>query len=60
MAPAVDNMTAAASENIKSVKALDELLQKLTISKTKEEATYAAENLASFINGPIDAAVPTQ
>ncbi|CCX13130.1 elongation factor [Pyronema domesticum] len=60
MAPAVDNMTAAASENSKSVKALDELLQKLTISKTKEEATYAAENLASFINGPIDAAVPTQ
>ncbi|KAF8249773.1 ARM repeat-containing protein [Wilcoxina mikolae CBS 423.85] len=55
MAPALDTMSpAAVSENQKSVKVLDELLQKLTISKTKDEATYAAENLATFINGPIE------
>jgi elongation factor 3 len=63
MAPAIDTMSSAAisSENQKSVKVLDELLQKLTISKTKDEATYAAENLATFINGPIEeAAVPTK
>lgn len=52
--------SAVASENAKSLKVLDELLQKLTISKTKEDAEYAAENLATFINGPIEeAAVPT-
>jgi elongation factor 3 len=53
--------SAAVLENQKSVKVLDELLQKLTLSKTKDEATYAAENLASFINGPIEEqAVPTK
>lgn len=62
MAPAVDmSSSAVASENAKSLKVLDELLQKLTISKTKEDAEYAAENLAVFINGPIEeAAVPTK
>ncbi|TGZ78531.1 hypothetical protein EX30DRAFT_350928 [Ascodesmis nigricans] len=62
MAPAVATMNPSdiASENKKSVKVLDELLQKLTISKTKEDAEYAAENLATFINGPIEeSAVPT-
>lgn len=55
MAPAVETVSSvAASENQKSVKVLDELLQKLTLSKTKDEATYAAENLATFINGPIE------
>lgn len=56
MAPALDTMNTSdvAAENQKSVKVLDELLQKLTISKTKDEATYAAENLATFINGPIE------
>jgi elongation factor 3 len=42
------------AENQKSVKVLDELLQKLSISKTKEEAGYAAENLATLINGRIE------
>ena len=63
MAPALDTMSSAAitSENQKSIKVLDELLQKLTISKTKAEATYAAENLATFINGPIEEhEVPTK
>lgn len=55
MAPALDTMTSAiASENQKSMKVLDELLNKLTISKTAEDAEYAAENLATFINGPIE------
>lgn len=49
------------SENQKSVKVLEELLAKLTVSKSKDEATYAAENLASFINGPIEEMeVPTK
>lgn len=65
MAPAIDTMNpseaAIAAENQKSIKVLDELLQKLTVSKTKDEATYAAENLATFINGPIEEhEVPTK
>lgn len=65
MAPALDTMNTSdatvAAENQKSVKVLDELLQKLTVSKTKDEATYAAENLATFINGPIEEhEVPTK
>jgi elongation factor 3 len=63
MAPALDTMTASniASENQKSVKVLDELLNKLSISKTAEDAEYAAENLATFINGPIEEnEVPTK
>ena len=61
MAPAVDVMAATqisgkteASENAKSVKVLDELLGKLTISKTQDEANAAATNIATFINGPIE------
>jgi len=65
MAPALDTMspsdTLVASENQKSVKVLEELLQKLSVSKTKADATYAAENLATFINGPIEEhEVPTK
>lgn len=60
MAPAIDVMEATqtasvvASENAKSVKVLDELLSKLSVSKTKDEANAAAANIASFINGPIE------
>ena len=63
MAPALDTMSSSviSSENQKSVKVLDELLQKLTVSKTAEETRYAAENLATFINGPIEEQeVPTK
>lgn len=65
MAPALDTMSPSdavvASENQKSVKVLEELLQKLSVSKTKADATYAAENLATFINGPIEEhEVPTK
>ena len=60
MAPAIDIMEAAqtasavASENAKSVKVLDELLGKLSVSKTPDEANAAAANIATFINGPIE------
>lgn len=61
MAPAVDIAEAAnssgktmAAENAKSVQVLDELLSKLSVSKTADETNAAAANIASFINGPIE------
>ena len=42
------------SENQKSVQVLDELLNKLTISKTADETSAAAGNIATFINGDIE------
>lgn len=42
------------SENQKSVKVLDELLNKLTVSKTADETSAAAGNIATFINGDIE------
>lgn len=42
------------SENQKSIKVLDELLSKLTISKTADETSAAAGNIATFINGEIE------
>lgn len=42
------------SENQKSVKVLDELLSKLTVSKTADETSAAAGNIATFINGEIE------
>ncbi|KAF3161569.1 translational elongation factor EF-1 alpha [Orbilia oligospora] len=54
MAPAVDTMaSSSASENAKSVKVLEDLLQKLSVSKG-DETEYAAKNLATFVNGPIE------
>ena len=66
--PSVDIMDAAPttaatqkSENEKSVKVLDELLNKLTLSKTADQTSEAAGNIASFINGDIEeAAAPTK
>ncbi|KAI9777178.1 MAG: translational elongation factor EF-1 alpha [Geoglossum umbratile] len=56
--PALDVMdnssgSAVISENAKSVKALDELLSKLTVSRSQDEASAAASDLASFVNGAI-------
>ncbi|KAM0276477.1 hypothetical protein ACHAQH_006704 [Verticillium albo-atrum] len=49
------------AENAQSVKVLDELMQKLTISKEAAEVKDASSALASFINGRIeDQAVPTK
>lgn len=49
------------AENQKSVKVLDELMQKLTISKEADAVKEASANLASFMNGRIeDQAVPSK
>jgi elongation factor 3 len=59
--PSVDIMESVASnavntksENQKSVLVLDELLNKLTISKSADETSAAAGNIATFINGDIE------
>ena len=55
--PAVMESTSAEtvkSENQKSIKVLDELLSKLTVSKTADESSEAANNIASFIHGAIE------
>lgn len=61
MAPSVDVVEAVASsnantkaENANAIKVLDELLSKLTVSKTQSETNAAAGNIASFINGDIE------
>ncbi|KAL8795929.1 MAG: hypothetical protein Q9195_001673 [Heterodermia aff. obscurata] len=51
----VPNNTAnTKSENQKSVKVLDELLNALSISKTADQTSSAAGNIATFINGDIE------
>lgn len=54
MDSAPSNAATQKSENQKSVKVLDELLNKLTISKTAAETSAAAGNIATFINGDIE------
>jgi elongation factor 3 len=50
-----------ASENAKSIKVLDELMSKLSVSKSQDETNAAARNIASFINGDIEEAdAPTK
>jgi hypothetical protein len=43
-----------AAENAKSVKVLDELMQKLAISKEADAIKEASAEIASFINGRIE------
>jgi elongation factor 3 len=56
--PAVDIMesvpAATAKETSKSIGVLEELIKKLTLSKTKDEANKAATNVASLLHGPIE------
>ncbi|CZT48827.1 probable translation elongation factor eEF-3 [Rhynchosporium secalis] len=56
--PAVTDTSATASmaskENKESLKVLDELMAKLTISKAQEDINAATHNLAIFINSPIE------
>lgn len=60
MAPAATSSKAQASENSKSVKAVEELLSKLTISKSTDETVQASHDLATLVNGDIeDADAPT-
>ncbi len=54
MESAPSNAATTKSENQKSVKVLDELLNKLSISKTADETSAAAGNIATFINGEIE------
>ena len=57
MAPsAIDTASPAAikSENQKSIKVLEELLSKLSVSKQQDEINQASLELASFINGDIE------
>jgi len=42
------------SENAQSVKVLEGLLQKLTVSKSQDEINAASNNIAIFINGDIE------
>jgi elongation factor 3 len=49
------------SENAKSLKVLEGLLSKLTISKAQDEINAASLDLATFINGDIEEAdAPTK
>jgi len=49
------------TENAESIKVLDELFKKLTVSKESEEIKESSNEFASFINGRIDdQAVPTK
>lgn len=49
------------SENAQSIQVLDELFQKLTVSKEAADIKEASNQLASFINGRIeDQDVPTK
>ncbi|KAI9831801.1 MAG: translational elongation factor EF-1 alpha [Sarea resinae] len=61
MAPAIDVMDSNThteanikTENLKSIKFLDELLQRLSISKTQDETNSVSRDIASFINGDIE------
>jgi elongation factor 3 len=50
-----------AKENAQSVQVLEELLQKLAVSKTADEAKGASQEIATFINGDIQGeAAPTK
>lgn len=56
--PAVIDSSATASmstkENKESLKVLDELMAKLSVSKAQEDINAATHNLAVFINSPIE------
>ncbi|RVX75853.1 Elongation factor 3 [Exophiala mesophila] len=56
--PAVDAMTStpatSAKETKQSLATLDQLLQKLSVSKAQDEANAASINVATLLNGPIE------
>lgn len=63
MAPSVDVKEAAdpssatvKAENQKSMKVLEDLLSKLTVSKAQDEINATSQELATFINGDIQEA----
>jgi elongation factor 3 len=49
------------SENSKSLKVLEEMMGKLTVSKAQDEINASAQAIATFINGDIEEAdAPTK
>jgi len=61
MAPAALQDAAVKAENSKAVKALEELMAKLTVSTAQDEINAAASAIATFINGDIEEAdAPTK
>ena len=56
--PSATEATAPSStvkaENAGSIKTLDELLSKLSLSKTADETSQTTGNIATFINGSIE------
>tara|TARA_R110002003_G_scaffold296_12_gene18704 strand:- start:4595 stop:4828 length:234 start_codon:yes stop_codon:yes gene_type:complete len=62
MAPAaLHDAAAVKSENSKALKALEELMGKLTVSKEQDKINAAANDIATFINGDIEEAdAPTK
>ncbi|ORY10053.1 armadillo-type protein [Clohesyomyces aquaticus] len=60
MAPAATdaahNASTVKSENSKSLKVLEEMFKKLTVSKSQDEINAASLDLATFINGDIEEA----
>jgi elongation factor 3 len=61
MAPSLDvadshSASNVKAENQKSLKVIDELLAKLTVSKAQDEINASAIDLATFINGDIEEA----
>ena len=58
MAPAMDvdpvTPSQVQAENTKSVKVLEELLSKLSVSKSQDEINASSNDLATFINGDIE------
>ena len=62
MAPAaLHDAAAIKSENSKALKALEELMGKLTVSKEQDQINAAAQSIATFINGDIEEAdAPTK
>jgi elongation factor 3 len=68
MAPAVADAVASShtdaqvkSENKKSVKVIEDLLAKLSVSKAQDEINATSIDLATFVNGDIEEAdAPTK
>jgi len=54
MAPAATDASAVKAENAGSVKILDEMLNKLSLSKSADETAQTTSGLATFINGAIE------
>lgn len=58
MSPAIaaqsSSSVATKGENANSLKVIEELLSKLSVSKTPEEVNSTATNIATFINGDIE------